>query len=212
MGGKRGRPASAYQAQLQKLEGAHRKQVGKAWLPLDRLGNTKVYKAYARELSTRRTEILTRNRTALVDTVAASGVDPQRVVVVTHERLYRTGLDMPRVRLFLFGHRHGFADTSFQGARFVNVSALDQAVIVKPAGKKRVTEDDYRNINTGNYAIIETGSSEAFEIRCVCFEPDFERWKLVGDFRIHGAPWVEEGDDSCRDLSALTHHRRAEQP
>jgi hypothetical protein len=72
------------------------------------------------------------------------------------------------------------------------VSALDQAVIVKPAGKKWATKNDYRNINTGNYAIIETGRLGAFEIRCVCFEPDFERWKLVGNLRIHGAPWVEE--------------------
>jgi hypothetical protein len=99
---------------------------------------------------------------------------------------------MPGVRLFLFGHRHGFADSSFQGARFVNVSALDQAVIVKPAGKKRAAEEDYHNINTGNYVIIETGDSSAFEIRCVRFEPSFEGWELVGNFRIHGAPWAEE--------------------
>ncbi len=59
---------------------------------------------------------------------------PGRCVVVTHERLAHTSADMAGVPLFLFGHRHGYADTKFRSSRFVNVSPLDDKPNVSPFG------------------------------------------------------------------------------
>ena len=75
------------------------------------------------------------NRSMLVETIKRSQLGADRTIVVTHERLFRTEDDLRAVPLFLFGHRHGFKSSTFKGATFVNVSALDD----------------------GNYAVIEVG-------------------------------------------------------
>lgn len=185
----------AYRAKVKKLEDQRDARIDKCHLPLYRLYASRDYRAYGRELSARFPEIGVMNRKALVQTIEASGTDPLRTIVVTHERLYRTAEDLPKIPLFLFGHRHRFADTIFLGSRFLNVSALDQAVLVTPAKKKRIAERDYRNMNVGNYVTIETKDSQVMDVKCVRFEPNFDGWKLAGDYsgdyRIVGAPWAE---------------------
>ena len=145
------------------------------------------------ELGEAERQVESLNRRALVKTIQRSKEDPHRIVVVTHGRIYRTSDDLSGIPLFLFGHQHGFKDTSFKGSRFVNVSVLDRPLTVKPVGKKRVKEEDWRNINTGNYAIIEVRDPQSISVRCVDFQPNFDDWKPVGGSLVFaGIPWVDE--------------------
>ncbi len=114
------------------------------------------YKAFKRDDAAADIEILRCNRAGLANLVAESG--PERTVVVTHERLTKTHLDMAGVPLFLYGHRHGFEDKSHRGSRFVNVSALDNRVTVEPADPK-TADWELRNVNAGGYAVIDFDAS-----------------------------------------------------
>jgi hypothetical protein len=187
----RDRQKSAYRAKLRRLEEERDRQIRKTWSAVEKVMNSKEYKAYGDERRARKPEIAIANRRALVGAITGSGTDPRRAIVVTHERLARTSEDLAGVPLFLFGHQHGFADTLYKGARFVNVSALDRTGMVQPADKRRTNEDDYCNINMGNFVIIDAGRSLDFGVRCVPFEPKFEKWKLVSMLKSWGSPYVE---------------------
>lgn len=157
----------------------------------ERLQRSKEYASYTREKAEAGISILKANRAALVETIKASAAGMQRTIVVTHERLSRTAEDFQGVPLFLLGHRHGFRDTYFNGSRFVNVSALDIPITVRPAGKRKIRWEDYRNINTGNYVIIEGSCAEDLQIMRVCFEPSFDGWVRLQHELIVGAPWAD---------------------
>jgi hypothetical protein len=58
------------------------------------------------------------------------------------------------VPLFLFGHRHGFEDKTYKGSRFVNVSALENCVTVRPIDPEAV-DWDLRNVNAGGYVVLD---------------------------------------------------------
>jgi predicted phosphodiesterase len=115
------------------------------------------YKAFKRDDAAADIEILRANRAELANLVTERG--PERAVVVTHQRLTKTQVDLGGVPLFLYGHRHGFEDKFHRGSRFVNVSALDNRVTVEPVDPKAV-DWELRNINAGGYAILDIDASE----------------------------------------------------
>lgn len=87
-----------------------------------------------------------------------TGYPPSKTIVTTHDRLTKTGADMPEVPLFLFGHRHGFKDTRIGRSRFVNVSALDHIVPVLPEHATKRIWDEMRGADLGAFTVIEIGS------------------------------------------------------
>lgn len=134
-------------------------------------------------------EVLRLNRQALAAVIKGSRAGPSRTVVVTHERLYRVEADLAGVPIFLFGHRHGFKSTTFKGARFVNVSVLDDPVTVRPSTKSQCTFDDLRNVNVGNYTVIEI-DDDRIEAVPFKFAPQFDGWTAIADGTVYGLPWL----------------------
>lgn len=118
-----------------------------------------------------------RQREMLSALVEAEG--PERTIVVSHYRLTKTQSFLPEVPLFLFGHIHRFEDKTFRGQRFVNVSALDNKVMVVPRDLNRVTRDDYRFVNDGSYVVITHNQGIGFSIEPRRFDPDFSNWKRI---------------------------------
>lgn len=110
--------------------------------------------------------------------------------MVTHERLYRVEQDLAGVPIFLFGHRHGFKSTTFKGARFVNVSVLDNPVTVRPSTKTQCPLDDLRNINVGNYTVIEI-DGDRIEATPLKFPAQFDGWTAIADGTVYGLPWLK---------------------
>ncbi|MFF9550336.1 metallophosphoesterase family protein [Methylobacterium fujisawaense] len=124
---------------------------------VDAVKGGKAYRAYLEDGGSAYASILESNRRELAAVVQELG--PRRTIVVTHERLTHTTEDLYGVPLFLFGHRHGHEDKFWNGSRFVNVSALDQLVIVAPKtddGSPNPRRQSWRTADIGSYVILET--------------------------------------------------------
>jgi hypothetical protein len=91
--------------------------------PVNAIVNSNEYKVFLTDAAATAQNILYCNRSDLVEVIKNSETNIERTIIVTHERLYRTNDDLAGAPIFLFGHRHGFADTTFRGARYINVVA-----------------------------------------------------------------------------------------
>ena len=83
--------------------------------------------------------------------------------------------------------------TTYKGTKFVNVSALDDFVTVRPSNKAGCGLDDLRNVNGGSYTIIEI-DGDRVDARPIQFEPQLDGWTVVPDQKLFGAPWLREGE------------------
>lgn len=122
----------------------------------DKLMEGREYADYRKDHDATYPEILRLNRTELSGIVRDIG--RERTVVVTHERLPRAYEDLPGVPLFIYGHRHGFEDKTYRGSRFVNVSALENCVTVRPIDPKAAGWN-LRNVNAGGYVVLDIDAS-----------------------------------------------------
>ncbi|OWK24751.1 hypothetical protein AJ87_18660 [Rhizobium yanglingense] len=130
-----------------------------------------------------------RQREKLGAIVEAEG--PEHTVVVSHYRITKTQSLLSGVPLFLFGHIHRFEDRMFRGQRFVNVSALDNKVMVAPRTLQRTTRDDDRLVNDGSYVVITHDEDTGFAIEPRRFDPDFSNWTRIEGIVRASAPEVE---------------------
>lgn len=159
-----------------------------------RLQKSDAFSRYDNDLSGVTVAAQNLNRTALADLLKEADWRVSRTVVVTHDRLSKTQEGFSGVPVFLFGHRHGFVETTFQGAQYVNVSVLDNRLLLRSraiaAGKRK---REYRNLNTGNYGVMEWTPKLGFEFRRVYLEVDprwQDEWEVEDDFQMPGAPFL----------------------
>lgn len=136
--------------------------------------------------------ILAENRRLLGEAIKASPTPPGRTIVVTHERLSRTDVDLSGVPVFLFGHKHRFADTILNGSRFINVAALDMRLVVQPKGTGASEPSQTRTVNVGNYAVMEWTAAGRFEVSCVRLDqpPWDEEWEMVENCAVREVPFL----------------------
>lgn len=174
-------------------EAARLREEARIRRPLQTFLAGKAYAAYRRDAGAADRAALERNRAELSELVA--GRDPRSVVVVTHERQCNTGRDMPGIGLFLFGHRHGFADTEYGGSRFVNVSALDRLETVMPAGSRGGPGfvRSLRRADFGSYAILETTGTGIVTATCRHLYADPKGWVPYRGIRLR-SPMVPQDD------------------
>jgi predicted phosphodiesterase len=145
------------------------------------LENSREYKNYLATFAARYEEILTCNRDMLSETISVFGNSKEKLIVVTHARLARTSTDFPVGTLFLFGHRHGFADTVYHGCRYVNVSALDNCIAFRPRHLDEFEWEDCKVVNAGTYAVIKLRSSGEIEVTRMSFDLPDKDWIAVRD-------------------------------
>ncbi|MCK3776674.1 metallophosphoesterase family protein [Ensifer sesbaniae] len=185
---------SPSQRKLKALDAERRRKLATLSKAVEDVKSSDAYGSYVRQVSSVSAEALIRNRRTLGEVLRQLETARERTVVVTHDRLFKTQSEFASVPIFLFGHRHGFAETIFQGAKYVNVSALDMRRLVRP---KQFSRGDLfeqlRNLNVGNYAILEWAKTTGFTVRRVDIEIGVdwqENWELETSFKMPGAPFL----------------------
>ena len=88
------------------------------------------------------------------------------------------GISMPRTR-----HTR---------SRFVTVGTVSRPVSVVPEEIEDESWSHVRNINDGNYAIIEMGTGRGVSATCVPLNPNFEGWRRLQDTFVGDVPWVQD--------------------
>lgn len=186
------RPPS--QRKLKALEAERSRRLAEVSKVVEDLRGTDAYRLYSRDLSSVSGEVLAWNRRNLSEVLMQLGAPKERTVVVTHDRLAKTQADFAGVPVFLFGHRHGFAETSYQGAKYINVSALDLRRTVRPkVFLRRNHWKQFRNINVGNYAVLEWSKATGFTVNRVDLEVGIdwqENWELETSLQMPSAPFL----------------------
>jgi len=85
-------------------------------------------RSYWEDVSAAWKDTLIRNRRETLARIDEAPCGLDRVVLVTHEKLFRLPDEVPGLGAHVFGHRHGFGHTKHRGMTLVNVSALDPLV------------------------------------------------------------------------------------
>ncbi len=137
----------------------------KALAARNRIARSPDYQRYRDQLRLIKAESERLNRQALLGTIKQA--DIARTILVTHERQFRLKDELPGLPLHLFGHDHGFSEKVSGGTRYVNVSILDHVVKARPRGKPDWSAEDCRDIDAGNYAVIEINRAREFNVTCV---------------------------------------------
>jgi hypothetical protein len=132
------------------------------------------------------------NRQAAKEAVQRAAIDPQSTIVVTHERFGHLQRYVPGALLHIYGHIHQFSERVYKGTKYVNVAALDRQISVRPRGRKRWLSSDCRNLNAGNYSIIEIDRSRQITVSCHHLPHDYADWIILQDRRFNGIDWITE--------------------
>lgn len=179
------------QKKMKALDTARDRKLAELSIPLEEIQKTDAYRRYMDDRASVSTETLAKNRRDLSELVGQMKGEKERLVVVTHDRLGTTQADFPEVPIFLFGHRHGFSDTVYKGARYINVSALDMRRLLRPKQPSRGDGFEvFRNLNVGNYAVLEWTQDSGFQVERIALETVAgweENWELETAFQMPGA-------------------------
>lgn len=186
------RPPS--QRTLKALDAERGRRLAEVSKVVEDIKGTDAFRLYLRDLSSVSGEVLAWNRRSLSEVLMQLGAPKERTVVVTHDRLAKTQADFAGVPVFLFGHRHGFVETNYQGAKYINVSALDLRRTLRPKVFSRGDHwKQFRSINVGNYAVLEWDQSVGFDVKCIPLDGDLdwqENWEFETVINMPGAPFL----------------------
>jgi Calcineurin-like phosphoesterase superfamily domain len=102
--------------------------------PEEKLLRTAEYRRYSEDRWSCARRALERNRAQLIDKIKASSIPQDRLILITHERLFRLADDGVVPLLHVFGHRHEYKHTHFAGTNYLNAAALDSSLFVPSEG------------------------------------------------------------------------------
>jgi hypothetical protein len=195
----------AYHQAIGRLKGASKKgqklslieqrdaEIAEARKPMVAILKNRKYnalRAEAKEIEELKQHVLRTNREQLLETIHHSGVSTSNLIVITHERTPWKYLG--RAFLHLFGHRHGFADHVYKGTRYVNVSALNGLITVRPRRLRNWSYSDCRNLNGGSYAVIEISDSREISVVCRRLPQSYKEWVPLENEVVYGLPCVPQ--------------------
>jgi hypothetical protein len=182
-----------YRQQLKTLIGKQKSEIAEAKKPMARISSSAEFNRHqtdTQKASGLKRDVLRLNRERLLETIQQSGAANHQLVIVTHERTPWRYLG--HASLHMFGHRHGFSDHIYKGTRFLNVSDLDDPITARPRNKRRWSYEDCRNINGGNYVIVEMGRSGIEAVKSVAVQREYEKWAPLKNRFVEGLECIPE--------------------
>ena len=183
----------SYARQLKTLIKKRNSEIAEAKKSMNRISSSAEFSRHQTDVqktSGLKREVLRLNRERLLETIQRSGAANHQLVVVTHERTPWEYLGY--ASLHMFGHRHGFSDHTYKGTRYLNVSVLDDPITARPKNQRRWSYEDCRNINGGNYVIVEMGRSGIEAVKSVALQREYEKWAPLKNRFVEGLQCIPE--------------------
>lgn len=106
----------------------YRKDMNKAGIPLRKFHRTPEYKQFSAERGELPKDVLDRNRRLLFDNIKKSEIPEDKLIIVTHERMYKIAEDGVTPLLHVYGHEHEYKFNEFMGTYYLNAAAVDNGL------------------------------------------------------------------------------------
>jgi predicted phosphodiesterase len=149
-----------YQSKLAKLLAKRDREMSRACKLFEQLNRSQAHRAYQRDASKTWEFVLRENRNRMMSAIVERKLPHKKVIIVTHERLYRLLDDAVSPLLHIFGHRHSHQFNKHLGTLYLNAAAIDLGIGAVP----------WLNLKNQGYCILEVGHSTV----------TMERRRLVG--------------------------------
>ncbi len=172
--------SKAFKQKIKRINNKKDIEVEGLWTKMEKLKSREIYKKYIKDKRNAYNEVTNVNRDELACLIKDSGVDPKKLIVVTHDRFFRLAeyFSCPPI-INLFGHKHGFKHTVFKDSHYINVSVLDRLSLVIPHCYKAddYWVDDVKKINSGNYCVIKIDDNGSVNSEKMELSFDCDKWK-----------------------------------
>lgn len=150
---------------------------GAADQKLNRLKSSRDWKRYNLEYKILEKSIVKRNVEHAISHSKESGIEQKKTIFISHARTYKLQDELPDLRLHMFGHHHGFKDSTRKNTRFINVSVLDDTRTVRLVNEEidRLTIAEAVKLplfNYGTYTIIEINKGSEIETHSIRLWPE----------------------------------------
>jgi predicted phosphodiesterase len=122
--------------------------------PADQFKRSEAYRSYWEARFNCSAVAYKKNRQALFEMIRSASVPSDRLILVTHERMFKLADEGFAPLLHIFGHRHEFKFNSFKGTYYLNAAALDPSLYIASEGINRSPGGYCRlTIQDGNIAV-----------------------------------------------------------
>lgn len=131
-----------YEAEIWKIMRIKEDKFKSLYKPVAKVKRTTAYTKYEEDLKKVRLKAADENRKALIKKIEDVMVPQDKLILVTHERLFRLADDGIVPLLHVYGHVHEYRLTSFKGTWYLNAAALDNGTSGS-FGKKGIHPEGY---------------------------------------------------------------------
>lgn len=122
------RRRSSYINKSWELVGQKMRAMDRAGAPLRKFQKSPAYRTCMADIDGANNRALLMNRSKLFDLIRSEVVSPDKLILLTHERLYRIAEEGVTPLLHIFGHRHEHTFKPFKGTYYLNAAAVDHGM------------------------------------------------------------------------------------
>lgn len=119
------RRRKGYKSKVRRIEERKVQEIKKAQKAIDKIYITKEYKKYEEDRESLPKKVLLDNRKLLFDNVRGAEIPSNKLIIVTHERMYKISEEDVNPLLHIFGHIHEYKFGLFKGTYYLNTAAID---------------------------------------------------------------------------------------
>lgn len=114
-----------YKKRVARIEAKKVKEIRRVREVIEKIKNTRGYKKFEEERWALSRTALFENRKKLFDLIRSSNVPQSKLIIVTHERMYKIAEERVLPLLHIFGHIHKYQFNFFKGTYYLNASPID---------------------------------------------------------------------------------------
>ena len=138
-----------YKSKVEKIQARRDREASQALRPIQRVDRSQSHRAFQRDASKTREFVLFDNRSRMISKITKKRLPQEKVIIVTHERLYRLFDDGISPLLHVFGHRHSYQFNKYMGTLYLNAAAMDIGIGAA----------HWEYLENQGYCIVEIGRS-----------------------------------------------------
>lgn len=149
------RRKKSYKRRVSKIEERRRCDISAAQIGATKIYESRAYAAYQSDELAITGDTLLCNRNALFDLIRASNIPQDKLIIVTHERIFRISDEGVIPLLHVFGHIHKYAFSLFKGTHYLNAAAIDNGYSAA-FGRKNLLPEGYCDveISAGQVTVV----------------------------------------------------------